>query len=169
MFNKTAGARFYIGPVADVDAIQAMSDSSALAYFAAISGGDWTEVEEIESLGDLGDNSEVATFASLKDRRVRKVKTTRDAGTMAVVVAVDELDAGQIAMVAAEKTDFNYAFKIVYADQRTDDYSPTTDYFAGMVMSRQKNLGGVQDIEKRTFSVGVNSAIYTDATDPTGS
>lgn len=167
--HKTAGARFYIGPVVNPDTIQALSDSAALAAFEAIVEGDWDEVEEIESFGDLGDNSEVATFASVADRRVRKLKTTRDAGTMAVVCGKDELDVGQIAMVAAEKTDYNYNFKLVYNDARDENHSPTTDYFGGMVLSRPTNLGGVQDITKRTFNIAVNTAVYTDETDPTGS
>jgi len=167
--NTTAGARFYIGPVTNTDTLNALDDAAALEFFEDIVEGDWDEIEEVESLGDLGDSSEVATFASLRDSRTRKFKTTRDAGTMAVVVGVDELDDGQIAMVAAEKTKFNYAFKVVYADTRGEGYSPTTDYFAGMVLSRQKNIGDVQAITKRTFNVAVNSAVYTDATDPTGS
>ncbi len=167
--SKTAGARLFIGPVLNPDTVEAMTDEQAMTYFEAILEGDWSEVEEIESFGDLGDNSEVAAFASVKNRRVRKLKTTRDAGTMAVVVGVDELDEGQIALGAAEKTDFNYAFKLVYNDARDEEHSPTTDYFGGMVLSRPKNLGGVQDITKRTFNIGVNTAIYTDATDPTGS
>lgn len=167
--NKTAGARFYIGPDMNVDTLNDMDDAAALAFFEAIAAEDWTEVEEIESFGDLGDNSEVATFAAVDDRRVRKFKTTRDAGTMALVCGRDPLDEGQIALVAAEKTDFNYAFKLVYNDAREESYSPSTDYFGGMVMSRPTNLGGVQDITKRTFNIGVNTAIYEDATDPTGS
>lgn len=165
--HKTAGARLYIGPVANPDTIEAMTDEDALSYFDGISGGDWTEVEEIESFGDLGDNSEVATFASVKDRRVRKVKTTRDAGTMAIVCGRDALDAGQIALIAAEKTDNNYAFKIVYADARDEDHTTSTEYFAGMVMSRPTNLGGVQDITKRTFNIGVNTAVYEVPSDST--
>lgn len=167
--SKTAGARFYIGPVLNPDTVGAMSEASALTYFEGISGGDWDEVGEIESFGDLGDNSEVATFASVADRRVRKFKTTRDAGTMTIVCGKDELDDGQLAMIAAEKTDFNYAFKLVYNDAADETASPTTDYFGGMVMSRPSNIGGVQDITKRTFNLGVNTAIYTDETDPTGS
>lgn len=167
--HKTAGARFYIGPVANPDTIEAMTDENALAYFEAIVEGDWEEVQEIESFGDLGDNTEVATFASVADRRIRKFKTTRDAGTMALVCGRDPLDDGQIALIAAEKSDFNYAFKLVYADEREEAYSPTTEYFAGMVLSRPTNLGGVGDITKRTFNIGVNTAIYSDDTDPTGS
>lgn len=167
--HKTAGARFYIGPVSNPDTIEAMTDENALAFFEAIADGSWTEIEEIESFGDLGDNSEVATFASVADRRLRKLKTTRDAGTMAVVCGRDPLDEGQIALIAAERTDYNYAFKLVYADARDADHSPSTEYFAGMVLSRPTNIGGVQDITKRTFNIGVNTAIYADDSDPTGS
>ena len=167
--STTAGARLFIGPVANADTVEAMNDAAALAYFEAIVSGDWTEVEEVESFGEFGDTSDVATFASVADRRMRKFKTTRDAGTMSVVVGRDPLDEGQIALIAAEATDFNYAFKIVYNDAREETYSPSTDYFVGMVLSRTSNLGSATDITKRTFSIGVNSRITSDDTDPTGS
>lgn len=167
--SKSAGARFYIGPVVNVDTVEAMDESAALSFFEAIASEDWTEVEEIESFGELGDNSQVATFASFKRRRVRKLKTTRDAGTMAIVVGRDPLDNGQIALVAAEKTDFNYAFKVVYDDAREEAYSPSTEYFGGVVISRPTMLGSAQDVTKRTFNIGVNTAVFSDDTDPTGS
>ncbi len=168
--HQTKGTRMYIGPVQNIDTIKdAANDAARLAIFEAIIEGDWDEIEEIESLGDLGDNSEVATFAAVLDGRVTKLKTTRDAGTMVVVCAHDELDVGQIALGAAEGTDFNYAFRVVYNDARTPQHSPTTDYFAGLVMSRPKNLGSVQDVTKRTYNIGVNTAVITDPTDPTGS
>lgn len=167
--NKTAGARFYIGPTLVPATVKAMDDAAAKTYFEAIIEGDWTEVEEIESFGDLGDMSQPINFTAVKDGRVNKLKGPRDAGTMQIVVGVDELDAGQVALVAAEKTNFNYAFKIVYDDARTEAYSPTTDYFGGLVMSRAKHIGGASDVTKRTFEVAVNTQIVTDATDPTGS
>lgn len=167
--NKTAGARFYIGPTLVPNTVKAMNDAAALDYFEAIGAGDWTEVEEIETFGELGDSSQAINFTAVKDGRVNKLKGPRDAGTMQIVVAVDELDDGQVALVAAEKTNFNYAFKVVYADERDEGYSPTTDYFGGLVMSRAKNIGGAMDVTKRTFAIGVNTQIITDATDPTGS
>lgn len=158
--SKTSGARLYIGPVVNPDIIEDMTDEAVIAYFEGISGGDWTELEEIESLGELGDKSDVATFASLKNRRVRKFKTTRDAGTLSVVVGRDPLDPGQAAMVAAEKTDFNHAFKLVYADARDEQHTDSIEYFGGMVMSRATNVGGNSDITKRTFDIGVNTAVF---------
>lgn len=167
--HKTAGTKFYIGPVADIDAIKAMSAESAMAYFEAIISGDWTEVEEIESFGNLGDTSDVATFTAVGDARVTKLPTTKDAGTLEIVCAHDTLDDGQIALADAYDEGFNHAFKVTYNDARTTSYSPTTDYFAGIVLSKQVNIGDVQAVTKQTFNVGVNTAVYTDATDPTGS
>ncbi len=158
--HKSAGARLFIGPVVDTDAIEAMSEAAAITFWEAIIEGDWEEVEEVESVGEVGDNTEVATFASLSKRRVRKLKTVRDAGTMQVIVGRDALDPGQMALIAAEKTDFNYAFKIEYADARTEAHSDSVEYFGGMVLSRPTNIASARDVTKRTFNVGVNTAIY---------
>jgi len=79
---------------------------------------------------------------------------------MALVCGRDPLDAGQDAAIAAEKTDYDYAFKLVYSDAPDSDYANSVEYFAGMVVSRPTNLGGVQDMTKRTFNIGVNTAIY---------
>lgn len=155
--HKTAGTLYYIGPVVDAESIEDMTDEDAVSYFDGLSG--WTEIEEIESFGDFGDNSDVVTFASVKDRRVRKFKTTRDAGTMTVMCGRDPLDAGQIALAAAEKTDSDYAFKVVFPDTKPG-FTNSTEYFGGMVMSRPTNLGGVGDMTKRTYNVAVNTAVY---------
>lgn len=168
--SKTAGSRFFIGPDVNPDILHVFErtddDAAAIAYFEAIADGDWTEVEEIESFGDLGDTSEVATFAAVKDRRIRKFKTTRDAGTMTIVCGRDPQDDGQDAMDAAERTDLTYTFKMEYADARSADHTNSVEYFGGVVLSRPTNIGGVQDITKRTYNVGVNSMIWEVATTP---
>jgi hypothetical protein len=157
--SKTAGARFYIGPVVNPDDIEDMSDEDALSFFDAIPTVEWVEVGEIESFGDLGDNAETASFASVKDRRQRKFKTVHDAGTMSIVCGRDPLDVGQDVMIDAEKTDWNYAFKLIYADSQEPGQPDSIDYFAGTVLSRPVNLGGVGDLTKITFAVGVNTMI----------
>lgn len=164
--STTSGARFYIGPVVNVDTIQANTHEQNVTLFEAIANEDWTEVEEVESYGDLGDTSEAATFASVTDRRVRKMKTVRDAGTLALVVGRDALDEGQIALEAAEETDFNYAFKLVYKDARDEFDTDSVEYFGGMVMSRATNIGGGSDVTKRTFNIGVNTGITAVQTVP---
>lgn len=154
--STTSGARFYIGPTVNVDDFKTWSDADVIAYFEGLQ---YTEVEEVESLGELGDESGTVTFASLKDERDRTMKTIRNAGTMAVVVGRDALDAGQAALIAAEKTDFNYAFKLVYDDARDSNFSDSIEYFGGMVLSRRTNIGGGGDVTKRTFSIAVNTAV----------
>lgn len=158
--HKAKGARLFIGPVVDVEQINAASDEAALGIFEAISGGDWEEVEEVEDLGEIGDTSEEITFTAIRSARVRKMKGARNAGTAAIVVGRDPLDDGQQAMIAAEKTDFNYAFKIEYADARTPSYTHSIEYYAGLVLSRPTNIGNVANVVRRTFSVAVNTAIY---------
>lgn len=167
--SASAGTRIYIGPSVSLATLKVLSDAAAVANFEAIIEGDWTEITPTESIGELGDQSNPITFASLGDARMLKLKGVRDAGTLQVTCGADEEDEGQLAMVAAEKTPFNYRFRIVYNDAPAENYSPTTDYFAGQVMSRSKNIADVNAVTRRTFAVGVNTPIYTDPLDPTGS
>ena len=158
--HKTAGAKFYIGPVIDTDAINAADDAAALAIFEAIPDNQWTEVEEIEDMGEHGDTANAVTFTAVGNRRVRKLKGSKDAGTKNIVVGRDPLDDGQVALVAAEGTDFNYAFKSEHADARTEDYSDSVDYFAGLVMSKSTAQGTVDTVTKRTFPIGINTPVF---------
>lgn len=157
--HKTAGSKLYISPTSvDSDTINALSDSDAIDFFETIN--DWIEVEEVEEFGELGDTSEEITFTAVGNRRVRKLKGPRNAGTQAIIVGRDPLDDGQEAMLAAEGTDFNYAFKIELADARTPSYTDSVLYYAGLVMSRPTNLANVSAVTRRTFNVGINTAVY---------
>jgi hypothetical protein len=158
--STTAGTKFYIGPVVNPDTIGALSDEDAVTFFEAFETSDWTEVEEVEDLGEFGDTSEEITFTALGNRRVRKMKGPRNAGTQNVVVGRDPLDPGQQAMVAAEKTDFDYAFRVEYADARDENHTDSVEYFGAKVMSRAGNLGNVSNVTRRTFGVGINTAVY---------
>ena len=167
--STSAGARIFIGQTVNVTTIEAMSAEVALAFWEAIAEEDWTEIEEVESISQFGDTSQVANFVSLGKRRVRKLKTTKDAQTTTLTVGRDPLDPGQMKLSAAQKTDFNYAFRVIYNDARDENYSPSTDYFGGMVLSEPVTVGAATDVTKRTFEVGINTAIYEDPSDPTGS
>jgi hypothetical protein len=167
--SASAGTKIYIGPVANLTTLKALSEAAGLATFEAISEGSWIEVGETESIGEVGDQSNPITFASLADQRMLKLKGVRDAGTLQVTCARDGEDAGQLATEEAEKTQFNYRFRIRYNDAPDANYSSSTDYFAGQVMSRQVNIADVNAVTRRTFSVGVNTPVYTDYLDPTGS
>jgi hypothetical protein len=158
--STTSGARLYIGsaPV-NTDDIEEMDYATALAYYEGLS---WTEVKRIENFGDHGDSSELATFNDVTARRSKKMKTIRDAGTMSIVVGRDAGDPGQQAMNDAEGDDYDYPFKIVYKDAEDPTYTDSIDYFGGQVLSRSVQMGGVTDVTKRTYNIGINTEITED-------
>jgi len=133
--------------------------ATTLSEFQADS---YTLVGEVEDLGSFGDSSPEVPFASVGDARVRKSKGARDAGTMAVVVGHDPLDAGQDAVEAAEQTNYEYNFRVVLADALNAGYSNSTFYFKGLVMSQTKNVGANDHIIRKTYNIAINSAIVED-------
>lgn len=151
--NTAGGVRVFIGTTANAETVQEFESDS------------YIEVGEVEDAGELGDEAEQITFTALKDGRVRKLKGPKDAGTMAVVCGADGGDAGQQAMEDAEASPLNHNFKVVYNDQLTINGEPTVDYFRGLVLSKRKNIGNVSNVVRKTFNVGVNSAVLT--VDPT--
>ena len=145
--NAAGGSKFYIGT------------TQAAASQAEFEADTYTEVGEVENLGEFGDQANIITFASLADTRVRKFKGARDAGTMDVVVGDDPLNAGQDAMVAAEGQPNDYNFKVELNDPTSLSGTPSVFYFRGKVLSKRMNVGDVNNVVRRTFQVGVNSAI----------
>lgn len=150
-----AGTRIFIGGVNN-------DRDSVLADYVADS---YIEIGEVEDGGEFGDQSEAIPFTSLSDARTRKFKGPRDAGTMPIVVGDDMTDEGQIAMEAAEAQPHNYNFKVVLNDATTLGGNGSEHYFIGQVMSKRRSGIVANQIRKRTFSVGINSAITV--VDPT--
>lgn len=148
--TTATGTRFYIGP-------SAASTVDTTGEFAALS---YTEVGLVESYGEYGDDAADVTFSAVGDARVRHSKGARDAGTMALVVGHDPFDAGQLALIAAEATNNNFAFKIVLPDGPTTSSTDTVNYFRGLVKSKKLNVGANNNVIKRTFNIGINSPIY---------
>lgn len=157
--HTNAGTRVFISPVPiDVDAINDMTDADAIEFFQEIA--DWIEVEELEDTGEFGDTAESITFTALNNARVRKLKGPRDAGTQTIVAGRDPLDDGQEAFIAAEKTSFNYAVKQEFSDARTPEYTNSEIFYGGLVMGAPTNAGNVSNVVRRTFTVGINTAVF---------
>lgn len=153
--TTATGARYFVGGTTSIDYT---TDATAIDAFEALA---WVEIGEVEDGGEIGDESSDVTFQSLSDSRVRHLKGARDAGTLSLVVGDDPLDVGQIALRAAEQTKYLYNFKIEYEDAPNADYSNSVDYFRGLVMSARKSVGEGDNVMKRTFSIGINTAILT--------
>ncbi|MDI7864087.1 hypothetical protein MRS76_19240 [Rhizobiaceae bacterium n13] len=146
----TAGAKLYIGGVK----AQQSTDFIASDFSAEV----WVEVEEVEGLGSVGDTSEAISFTSLGDSRTRTFKGPRSAGAMEVVMGIDPADAGQVALIAAEKTKFDYAFRIVLNDAPQGG-TPSERLFIAKVMSQAEQFDQANNIMKLNASLGVNSNI----------
>lgn len=150
IFTAT-GAKLFIGP-------SVTNTTDTAAEYAALT---WTEVGLIETLGEFGDESNEVTFAVLGDGRIRKAKGARNAGTLAITVAHASDDTGQQAMIAAEATYSNYAFKVVLPNRLNATGTDEIQYFRGLVMSKRQNIGNNDNVVRRTFNLGVNSEIVT--------
>jgi hypothetical protein len=153
--TTATGCRYFIG---GTTAIDYTTDAAAIAAFEAMT---WVEIKEVEDGGEFGDESADVSFQSLGDGRVRHLKGARDAGTIALVVGDDPLDAGQLAVRAAEKTKFQYNFKVEYEDAPSALYENSVDYFRGLVMSARKNVGTGDNVLRRTFNIGISTEILT--------
>jgi len=148
IFTAT-GAKIFIGP-----SVLAATDTAA--EFAALT---WTEIGLVESIGEYGDESSAVTFNAIGDGRTRKAKGSRDAGTLAITCAHDATDVGQVAVVAAEATYNNFAFKVALPNRLNATGADEIDYFRGLVMSKRLNVGGNDNVVRINFSVGINSPI----------
>lgn len=104
-----AGAKIYIGA-----ALATKASDFVAADFASQS---WTEIDGWETMGAIGDAAQVITTSLINRGRDVKQKGTRNAGSMQNVFAILASDPGQIALIAAEKTRSNFAFKIEFDDK----------------------------------------------------
>ncbi len=147
--NAATGAKLFIGGT------QTKKTPTLLDY----EEDSYVEVGEIETLGNFGDKSAAINFTSLADSRVRKIKGPRDAGNMAITVGDDATDEGQVAMVAAEASKFDFNFKVVLNDNITQGGDGSVSYFYGKVMSKEKAVGTASNVIKRNFTVDINSEI----------
>ena len=147
-----AGAKIYIGDTT----LDTKSTNFAESDFDAQS---WTEIDGWELMGGIGDEAEMITTNLINRNRTLKQKGTRDAGTMENRFAILRDDAGQIALIAAEATNDNYAFKIEFDD--SGGANPTTLFFIGLVTNVREVGGEANTVQMMNGSIAINSNIVT--------
>ena len=138
--------------------ISAASQNTEPANLAAYQALTYIEIGEVESIGSFGDTSNEVTFTSLGDGRTRRMKGARNAGSLELVMGIDYSDVGQIALLAAEKTDWNFAFKVVFNDA-PDGGTPSQRYFIAQVSGAAEQVDSADNILKLNSSLWINSAI----------
>lgn len=153
--NTSSETKYYIGGSTPIDY---SSDANAIDDFEALT---WVLIGEVEDGGEYGDEAADVTFQSLADGRVRHLKGARDAGVLALVFGDDPMDAGQIALKAAEQTKLDFNFKVEYADAPQEGWSGSVDYFRGKVQSVRKQVGAGDNVVRRTGNIGISTAILT--------
>ncbi|MGA0617406.1 hypothetical protein [Paracoccus sp. KR1-242] len=118
----------------------------------------WVEIGETEGLGTVGDTAAEITFDGINSARTRRLKGTRNAGSMEVVCGIDSADLGQIAVIAAEKTPLDYAFKMVLNDAPAGG-TPSERYFVAKVASAAEQFDSANSVMKLNIALWVNSNI----------
>lgn len=146
----TNGAKLYIGGV--------MEDPGEDLAAADFTGETWVEIKETENLGTVGDTASEITFDGIGANRTRRLKGTRNAGTMEVVCGIDYADAGQIALLAAEKTPHDYAFRLVFNDAPAGG-TASERMFIAKVASAAEALDTANSVMKLNATLWVNSNV----------
>jgi hypothetical protein len=72
----------------------------------------------------------------------------------------DPEDVGQQELLMAFDSQLDFNFKVTLNDALTISGEPTVQYFRGKIMSKRRNIGTVDNIVRRTFTIGINSPIY---------
>lgn len=146
-----AGSRIYIGGTIDTKNADFIASDFA--------GQTWTEIDGWETMGAMGDAAqEIATDLINRGRTVVQ-KGTRRAAAMENNFAIISGDAGQNALIAAERTRLNYAFKVV-----GDDAPATTPKAATISIASP----GVVTSTAHGWSIGQRVQFSTTGALPTG-
>lgn len=149
-FFVTAGSKIYIGGVHPL-----ASTDLNLASFALET---WTQIKGVETISTFGASASAVEFTNIEDARKLTGKGARDSGSIDLDVGLDYADAGQLALVAAEATKDNFAFKIEFNDAPAAG-TPSARYFVGPVMSATENLDSVNAVMKLNASIVINSNV----------
>ncbi len=147
----TAGSKLHIGAAA----MAFTGTDFVAADFNLVS---WTEVGGTTNLGSAGDTSELITSDHIGEQRTRKMKGTRNAGAMEIVCDLDYADAGQLAVIAAEKTSDTYPFKITFNDAPSGG-TPSERYFVALVMSAGEQWDEANSTMKLNLMLEIDSNI----------
>jgi hypothetical protein len=125
----------------------ALPATQTSAGFAALT---FTQIGELESVGDLVTAHAAVSFSNMCTGKTSTLKGVEEAVTVEVVVALDRDDAGQTLMTAARKSINDYAFQVTEANG-------DKVYFIGKVMRDGVQFGGIGDVKKRPYAIGVTA------------
>lgn len=135
------------GSTIAISAVLPASETSGA--YAALT---FTTIGQISDLGSFGKTYNEVTFLPLATRAKQKFKGSYDSGTLALKLAKDKSDAGQVIALAALASDNAYGFKVVLQDS-------TVEYFSGRVMSYAVQVGNTDQITSVDMNIGISTNI----------
>lgn len=150
----TNGSKIYIGGVITLTGAE-LTESNFTSQ-------SWTEIGETETIGTYGDSAAEITFDSISASRTRRLKGTRNAGTLDLTCGLVTTDAGQQALIAAELTNADYAFKVVFPDAPTGG-TGSERKFAAKVAQASEQLDSANNVAKLVSQLWINSNIVRKA------
>lgn len=151
-FFATAGSKVYIGAALAMKSADFVEADFTTALASAV------EIKGLDTIGSFGDTATAVTQPIIGEGRDKTVKGTRSAGNMELVAAIDYADPGQIALLAAEKTIHDYAFRVVFNDAPPGG-TPSERLFIGKVMSANEQLDQANNVMKLNASIAINSNV----------
>lgn len=159
MLFASNGTKLYIGA--------AMADPGRDLTVDDFEDTIWAKVGETENLGTAGDAAAEITFDGIDSNRTKRLKGTRNAGTMDVVCGLDYSDAGQLALIAAEKTAHDYPIRLVFNDAPVGG-TPSERMFIAKVASAAEAVDAANNVLKLLASLWVNSNVVKINAAPAG-
>lgn len=149
VIHSAAGSEIFIGPANSV-----ADDETAYTALTP-----YVKVKGAGGLGDFGPSAALITWEGLDDEYVTKAKGIRNAGSVQLQVAWDPLDAGQLALQAAEATKFLYAFKTTAADARDANDTDSLWYYKALVMTAVVARTGPNNVMTLTCTLEISGRI----------
>jgi hypothetical protein len=109
----------------------------------------FTQVGELEAIGEINVRHASVTFQNMCSGKTSTLKGAEEPVEITIDVAIDRDDAGQVIMTSARKSlTQKVAIKVSEADG-------DAVYFHGYVMSDTINYGGINEIKKAQYTIGV--------------
>lgn len=113
----------------------------------------FVEVKKVGSHPESGTTDNIISYDTLDQEVTDKAKGIADAGGGELELSRVHDDPGQIALRAAAKTNFNYAFKTEYDDAPDPTMSNTILYNRGLVSGPRRPGGRNEDFILESFTL----------------
>lgn len=150
MLFSVSGAKLYIGG--------AMSEPHDDLEPSDFAGQTWVRINETENLGNLGDVPREMEFNDISRGRIVRVKGTRSATVMELVCGLNVTCPGQLALIQAEKSNSNFAFRLVFNDAPAGG-TPSERLFIARVGNIVEAYETGDDVIKFSAPLWVNSNV----------